>query len=147
MSSSVTNYETKIQPNPGAPALLLVEANEFIRARVHDWFSCEFPHYRFLEASSYEEARALGCQYQPSVALVDIDLPDAKGFDILRMLRGVAPDAHLIALSMYHAETYRAYAASAGAIACLSLHMSDSMLRNLVGVVLAEHQRHRAPRL
>jgi DNA-binding NarL/FixJ family response regulator len=129
--------EKKICADDEAPALLLVEGNEFIRARLHDWFSCEFPRFRFLEAGTYEEARTLAFEYSPRVALVDIDLPDAKGFDILRMLRGVVPDAHTIALSMYHADTYRHYAESAGAIACLSLHLSDSMLRNLVGVVLS----------
>ena len=139
VSGSMT--ETKTRAEADAPALLLVEGNEFIRARLHDWFSCEFPHYRFLEAGTYDEARALAFAHAPSVALVDIDLPHAKGFDILRMLRGVIPDAHLIALSMYHAETFRAYAANAGAIACLSLHMSDSMLRNLVGVVLSEQRK------
>jgi len=125
-------------PDPQAPALLLVEANEFIRARLHDWFQCEFPQYRFLEAASFDQARQLAFAHHPLVALVDIDMPHAEGFDVLRMLRGVIPDAHLIALSMYHAEAYRQYASNAGAIACLSLHMSDSMLRNLVGVVLAE---------
>lgn len=135
--------ENHKQTDPGGPALLLVEANEFIRARLHDWFRCEFPAYRFIEAAGYDDARAAAFAHEPSVALVDIDLPNGRGFEILRMLRGVVPDAHLIALSMYHAETFRAYAANAGAIACLSLHMSDSMLRNLVGVVLAEHKRHR----
>jgi DNA-binding NarL/FixJ family response regulator len=127
--------------DPGAPALLLVESNEFIRARLHDWFRCEFPQFRFLEASTFEQARSLAFAHVPRVALVDIDMPHAEGFDVLRMLRGVVPDAHMIALSMYHADAYRQYAANAGAIACLSLHMTDSMLRNLLGVVLTEQRK------
>ena len=54
----------------------------------------------------------------------------------MRMLKGAVPRAHLIALSTYHAETYRGYAAKAGASGCLSKSSLNAELKNLIDTLL-----------
>ena len=117
-------------------ALLVVEDNLHARQWLRDWAERECPKFRLLFAAGLDEARRLARAHRPAVALVDIDMHDARGFEILRLLSSVAPDVHLIALSMFNAEAYRDYAAGAGAKACVSLATSDSKLKDTVGALL-----------
>lgn len=119
------------------PAVLVADSNELIRARLRDWLAQEFPHCRCVEATTFDEARNLASTEFPDAALVSIDIPDAKGFEILRMLRTEAPAAPLVAYSAYHADFYRDYALGAGAAACVSPHALDGTMHRLVDALLA----------
>jgi len=123
---------------PATPlALLIAEDKEHALRSLHDWVTHEYPLCRVSHAATAAEARRLALAERPAVILVDIDMHDAKGFEILRVLRTELPGAHLIALSMFHAEAWRDYAAGAGARACLSLATADSKLKETIAALLA----------
>ncbi len=120
-----------------APTVVVAVRHAGCRTRLGQWLAHEYPSCRCLDAVSSEQARHIAISESPAVALVDIDMPAAQGFEILRMLRTLAPRARLVALSAYHAETYRDYAAGAGAAVCLPMGLPDSKLKYAIGALLA----------
>jgi two-component system KDP operon response regulator KdpE len=67
------------------PLVLVVEDEPQMRkfARI----ALESHGYRVLEAGSVEEGMRQATSYVPDIALVDLGLPDAEGFEFLRRLR------------------------------------------------------------
>jgi DNA-binding NarL/FixJ family response regulator len=118
------------------PSLLIAEDKIHALQSLDDWVRHAYPLCRVCHAATAADARRLALAERPTVVLVDIDMHDALGFEILRVLRTELPDAHLIALSMFHAEAWRDYAAGAGAKACLSLATSDSQLKDTIEALL-----------
>lgn len=59
--------------------------------------------YRISEASTGKEGLALAASWQPALIILDLGLPDADGFDILKMLR-VWYKKPIIILSVRYAE-------------------------------------------
>jgi DNA-binding NarL/FixJ family response regulator len=126
------------EPLRAAPfALLIAEDKIHTRQLLQDWVTHEYPRCRISHAANAEDARRVALAERPAVILVDIDMHDARGFEILRVLRIALPEAHLIALSMFQADAYRDYAAGAGAQACLSMATTGSKLKDTIGALLA----------
>lgn len=117
-------------------ALLIAEDKVYTRQLLQDWVTQEYPRCRISHAANAEDARCVALAEHPAVILVDIDMHDSKGFEILRVLRTALPKTHLIALSMFQADAYRDYAAGAGAEACLSMAIVDSKLKATIGALL-----------
>lgn len=120
------------------PSAVLIAADKMSACQLlQDWLTREYPRCRVLHVANPKDARNIALAERPEVILVDIDMPDTRGFEILRVLRTELPDAHLIALSLFDAEVFREYAAGAGAKACLSMAVGDSRLKELIGALLA----------
>ena len=127
-----------VAPLSAAPSALLIAEDKVYAAQLlQDWVTQEYPRCRISHAANAEDARRVASVERPAVILVDIDMYDAKGFEILRVLRTDLPEVHLIALSMFHADAYRDYAAGAGAEACLSMAGVGSKLKDMIGALLA----------
>jgi len=52
---------------------------------------------------------------QPDVILLDLEMPDVSGLDLLPRLRATVPDARLIALTLQDPDTHQATVLAAGA--------------------------------
>lgn len=124
-------------PVGAAPAVLIAQDKAHARLSLHAWVAQQYPHCRVLDATDAAEACRLALAERPAVVLVDIDMHDARGFEVLRALRTALPQAHLLALSLFHADAYRDYAAGAGAEACLSLTLSGPKLKDTLATFLA----------
>jgi DNA-binding NarL/FixJ family response regulator len=90
-------------------------------------------------ASTGEEAVELFRRVRPDVTLMDLQLGAMSGVDAIRAIRGEAPDARIIVLTMYHGneDIYRAM--QAGATTYLVKNMlSDDLIRIVRDVYAGE---------
>src|SRR5437588_6067872 len=70
--------------------ILIVDDDRFIRMAlgeaVRSW------GFETIEAGTVREARMLFAENEPPVALLDIDLPDGNGLDLLNEVKEKSPD-------------------------------------------------------
>ena len=79
------------------------------------------------EAGSINEAQAFMAQTNPDVIIVDINLPDGSGFDLVAWARRVSPKIAIVILTLNDGKDYVRAAKSAGANAFIvkSAPLSD----------------------
>jgi DNA-binding NarL/FixJ family response regulator len=79
------------------------------------------------EAGSINEAQAFMAQTNPDAIIVDINLPDASGFDLVAWARRVSPKIAIVILTLNDGKDYVRAAKSAGANAFIvkSAPLSD----------------------
>lgn len=68
-----------------------------------------------LEAATAESALAIYADAKPDVVILDLNLPDIGGLEVLRRLRTDHPSARIIVFSMHHEPVYAARALRGGA--------------------------------
>ena len=68
-----------------------------------------------LEASDGDEAVALAVEHRPDVAVVDITMPKASGFEVTARIRSDVPSTNVLVLSMHDEVEYVMRAVRAGA--------------------------------
>ena len=69
------------------------------------------------EAGSVAEALVLDRAHQPDVVIVDVNLGDGSGIDVVRQIRAARPEAGLVVLTMYDGDDHLFAALEAGASA------------------------------
>ncbi|APH56151.1 Two-component response regulator [Granulibacter bethesdensis] len=80
--------------------VLVVEDHPLVRAGCHRVLSRR-DTLEVLEASSGQDGVAINAAQKPHVIILDINLPDSNGFDLLDDLLSDNPDVRIIVLSMY----------------------------------------------
>lgn len=101
---------------PAQPVLsvLLVEDSVPIRHRLVSLF-CESPRVRIVgEAGSLDEAIFLLRLTRPDAAVLDMELPDGNGLQLVRVLRDQHPECHILVLTGYDLPEIRQYCAELG---------------------------------
>jgi two-component system NarL family response regulator len=88
-------------------------------------------------ARNGREAIALFARARPDVCLLDLQMPDHDGFEALRGIRAVQPDARLIVLTTYGGDARIQAALDAGAAAYL---LKDALGAELVNAVRRVHE-------
>lgn len=71
-----------------APVIVVADDDESARASLRRALAERFPGTDILEASDGEEAWSLLRAKKPIVAVLDISMPGASGFDVVRRMRG-----------------------------------------------------------
>ena len=100
-----------------AVTVLLVDDHALIREGLRRAFEATDDLEVVGEAGSVDEALALVNTLQPQVAVVDVNLGDGSGIDLVRELRGRRPDVGLVVLTMYDGDDQMFAALEAGASA------------------------------
>jgi DNA-binding NarL/FixJ family response regulator len=75
-------------------------------------------------AATIKQARAKIAAFNPQAVIVDLNLPDGSGFEVVQWVRKSAPDAAIIILSLNEPSQYVSIARSSGANAYLSKSQS-----------------------
>ena len=75
-------------------------------------------------AATIKQARAKIAAFNPQAVIVDLNLPDGSGFEVVQWVRKWAPDAAIIILSLNEPSQYVSIARSSGANAYLSKSQS-----------------------
>ena len=90
--------------------------------------------YQVEAASDGEEALELMRAYRPDVVLLDMELPDRNGLDVLRTLRNEGIDTRVIGLSGYESagELFAADALALGASHFLTKPVDLHVIENAV---------------
>ena len=84
------------------------------------------------EASSLAQARAFIAHSNPDVLIVDINLPDGSGFDLIMWVRELSKSITIIVLTLNDASAYPSAARKAGANAYL---VKDSPLVEIIAAI------------
>lgn len=98
-------------------SVLLVDDHALIRQGLRRAFERTDDLSVVGEAGSLAEARALERPLSPDVAVVDINLGDGSGIDLVRELRARRPQMGLVVLTMYDGDDHVFAALEAGASA------------------------------
>ena len=119
-----------------APVFLLVEPSPTLRARLQEWLENVLTDHRVLVAANGLAALRLATQEQPSHILIEMDLPDTTGFELLRQMRQGLPAARIIATGWYESRFFLERVRSAGGDRFIPKHKLHSELLPLLDVPL-----------
>jgi DNA-binding NarL/FixJ family response regulator len=85
---------------PESTRILLVEDHPLIRAGCRRLLA-QRKQFDLIEAERGQAGLALNKKHRPDVVLLDLDLPDGNGLDLLPELAADNPAARIVILSMY----------------------------------------------
>ena len=119
-----------------ALVFLLVEPSQILRLSLRDWLDQVFAGHRILVAANGVEALRLATQERPSYILVELELPEKTGFDVLRQMRQILPDAKIVATGWYENRDVLEKVWAAGADGFIRKHKLPSELLPLWDVSL-----------
>jgi DNA-binding NarL/FixJ family response regulator len=95
--------------------IFLVEDSALVRARLADMLAA-VPGVRLVGEAGDAAAAIRGIlEHQPQLVLLDINLEQGSGFDVLRAVQRQAPDIDIYMLSNFAARPYRELAERLGA--------------------------------
>lgn len=97
--------------------VLLVDDHELIREGLRRALEREADVEVVAEAASVAEGIAMGRKDAPTVAIVDLRLPDGNGLEVVRALRAQSADMGIVVLTMYAGDNQLFDALDAGASA------------------------------
>jgi DNA-binding NarL/FixJ family response regulator len=97
------------------PVFLLVEPSPILRSILNGWLETVITNPHILIAASGIEALQLATQEVPSYILIEINLPDKRGLEVLHQLRQDLPEARIVATSWYESSRFLDRVRSAGA--------------------------------
>lgn len=118
-------------------AVVLVEDHRIVREGTRQLLEHD-PDIRVVgEASTGEDAVRLALELEPSVMLVDIQLKDMNGIDVIRNVARIAPQVRCVVLSAYDDYVYITEAFEAGAYGYLLKTVSAVELIAAVRTVAA----------
>jgi CheY-like chemotaxis protein len=98
-----------------APVFLIVEPSPVLGPLLNRWLENVLSNPRILIATNGVEALWLAAREFPSYVLMEINLPDRKGLDVLHQLRQGLPEAKIIATSWYESRFFLDRVRAAGA--------------------------------
>lgn len=100
-----------------ATSVLLVDDHELIRRGLAGAFTRDDGFAVVGQTGSIVDAQALAASLRPDVVVVDLQLPDGTGLDLVRALRKERQDIGLVVLTMYAGDEQIFAAMDAGASA------------------------------
>jgi DNA-binding NarL/FixJ family response regulator len=119
-----------------ALVFLLVEPSPILRSSLQDWLKQALAGHRILVAANGVEALRLAEQEWPSHVLIEMELPEKTGFDVLQQMRQILPDATIVATGWYESRVFLDKVQSSGANGFIRKHKLPSELLPLWNVPL-----------
>lgn len=117
-------------------ALLLIEDHPIVRDGCRRVFARR-PDFETLEASTAREGLALNRQCLPRVIVLDLELPDASGLDVIADLLRDNPNSRILILSMYAAAAFVTKALEKGALGYVTKNDDPNAILRAIDAILA----------
>jgi two-component system, NarL family, response regulator NreC len=95
--------------------ILLADDHELVRKGIRSLIEAEEDFHVVAETSNGVEAFRLAASVKPDVVVVDLNMPELGGLDLITQLKTHLPDTKVIVLSMYSNEVYVTEALRCGA--------------------------------
>jgi two-component system, NarL family, nitrate/nitrite response regulator NarL len=111
-----------------APVFLLVEPSPILRSILNRWLENTLICPRILLATNGVEALQLAAQENPLYVLMETNLPDRRGLEVLHQLRQDLPEARIVATSWSESRFLVDRVRSAGADGFISKEKLPSQL-------------------
>jgi two-component system, NarL family, invasion response regulator UvrY len=116
--------------------ILLVDDHTIVRSGLRRMFAA-LPDMQISEAATGEEALTLARAEQPTLTVLDLNLPGLGGLELLRRLLVEHPDGKVVVLSMHAEPLYATRALRLGAAGYLSKNASPEELLEAVQRVIS----------
>jgi DNA-binding NarL/FixJ family response regulator len=116
--------------------ILIVDDHPIVRSGVRRLLAAE-PEIEVCEAASGREALSVFREQQPTLVILDLNLPGIGGLEVLARLKAVDPDARVLVLSMHDDETHITRALRAGAAGYLTKNAPPEELLEAIGRIAA----------
>ena len=108
---------------------LLVDDHEIVRRGLRQMLAEAFPDASFAEAGRVPQARELITRQAWDLVLLDINLPEGSGLELLGQVRQLCPGAAVLVLSAYPEEEFAVRAFKLGAAGYLTkASVADEMI-------------------
>ena len=118
--------------------ILIVDDHPIVRAGLRRLLTAE-AGFELCEAASGREALSAFKEQQPTLVILDLNLPDIGGLEVLARLKAGAPDARVLVLTMHDDETHVTRALRAGAAGYLTKNAPPEELLEAIGRVAEGH--------
>ena len=117
--------------------ILVIDDHEVVRRGVKQILEETFAHVEVREANTSRKGMAAVQQQPWDLAIVDINLPDQSGLELLGELHRIRPRLPLMVLSLHPEEQYAVRVFRAGAMAYLTKQTAPEELAKAVNQVLS----------
>ena len=118
--------------------ILIVDDHPIVRAGLRRLLTAE-AGFELCEAASGREALSVFKEQQPTLVILDLNLPGIGGLEVLVRLKAGAPDARVLVLSMHDDQTHVTRALRAGAAGYLTKNAPPEELLEAIGRVAEGH--------
>jgi DNA-binding NarL/FixJ family response regulator len=116
-------------------SVFLLDDHDIVRKGVRAVLESENDLVVIGEAGTVDDARRLIPQLRPRVLVLDTELPDGSGLDVVRDLQALSPDTRALVLTSQDAEEPIAAAVHAGAVGYVLKQVEGSSLLSAVRTV------------
>jgi DNA-binding NarL/FixJ family response regulator len=114
--------------------ILIVDDHPIVRAGVGRLLAAE-PEIEVREATNGREALSIYRELQPTLVILDLNLPGIGGLEVLARLKAADPDARVLVLSMHDDEIHVTRALRAGAAGYVTKNAPPEELLEAIGRV------------
>jgi DNA-binding NarL/FixJ family response regulator len=122
--------------------MLIVEDQEPMRAALREFLQSAYPASTILEAADGAGALERCRSHRPRVVLLDVELPDANGIELIARIKALLPGVAVIMVSQHAGRIYSERARAAGAVAYVA---KDAIRRELLPAIAAALANSRLP--
>lgn len=119
------------------PSVLIADDHAMIRTGMRQWLQQERAVERIAEAANGAETLRQLEQSQWDLLILDINMPDCNGVDLLRRVRASCPRTRVLVISGFSEKQYAVNVLRAGAAGYLSKDQAPEEFMRAVRTVLA----------
>ena len=118
--------------------ILIIDDHPIVRAGIRRLLAAE-PEIEVREATNGREALSIYRELQPTLVILDLNLPGIGGLEVLTRLKAADPDARVLVLSMHDDEIHVTRALRAGAAGYVTKNAPPEELLEAIGRVTRGH--------
>ena len=122
--------------------MLIVEDQTPMRAALREFLQSAYPASTILEAADGVGALEQCRNHRPRVVLLDVELPDVNGIELIARIRALLPQVAIVMVSQHAGRAYVDRARAAGAFGYVA---KDVIHRELLPVVASALQGQSLP--
>jgi len=114
--------------------ILIIDDHPIVRAGIRRLLAAE-PEIEVREATNGREALSIYRELQPTLVILDLNLPGIGGLEVLTRLKAADPDARVLVLSMHDDEIHVTRTLRAGAAGYVTKNAPPEELLEAIGRV------------
>jgi two-component system, NarL family, invasion response regulator UvrY len=114
--------------------ILIIDDHPIVRAGLRRLLSAQ-PEAEVCEAASGREALTAFNGQRPDLVILDLNLPDVGGLEIIRRLKTADPEARILVLTMHGDRLHARHALQAGAAGYTSKNIAPAELLEAISLV------------